>query len=93
MPVEKKRTLKSLVAEGECVEQIKIPAARAASRKPQIRQKRVVPMTASEKIYQALILGTKDYVSKNGFKCVVIGMSGGIDSALVTTIAVDALGK
>ena len=93
LPVKKKRTLKSLVAEGECVEQIKIPAARAASRKPQIRQKRVVPMTASEKIYQALILGTKDYMSKNGFKGVVIGMSGGIDSALVTTIAVDALGK
>ena len=93
LTAEKKRTLKSLVAEGECVEQIKIPAARAVSRKPQIRQKRVVPMTASEKIYQALILGTKDYVSKNGFKGVVIGMSGGIDSALVTTIAADALGK
>jgi NAD+ synthase (glutamine-hydrolysing) len=91
--VKKKRTLKSLVAEGECVEHIKIPKAGTASRKPQIRQKRIVPMTASEKIYQALILGTKDYVTKNGFKGVVIGMSGGIDSALVTTIAVDALGK
>jgi len=46
-----------------------------------------------EEIYQALVLGTKDYVSKNGFKKVVIGLSGGIDSALTAAIAVDALGS
>src|SRR5437660_2681424 len=45
-----------------------------------------------EEIYQALVLGTRDYVSKIGYKHVVIGLSGGIDSALVTAIAVDALG-
>lgn len=44
-------------------------------------------------IYQALVLGVKDYVSKNGFKRAVIGLSGGIDSALTLAIAVDALGK
>ena len=44
-------------------------------------------------VYRALVLGTSDYVEKNGFKGVVIGLSGGIDSALVATIAVDALGK
>ncbi len=43
--------------------------------------------------YQACVLGLRDYVSKNGFKKVLLGMSGGIDSALVATIAVDALGK
>src|SRR5207237_8537740 len=43
-------------------------------------------------IYEALVLGTRDYVTKNGFTDVIIGMSGGIDSSLVTTIAVDALG-
>jgi len=43
-------------------------------------------------IYAALLLGVKDYVSKNGFKEVVVGMSGGIDSALTLTIAADALG-
>ncbi len=43
-------------------------------------------------IYQALVLATKDYVLKNGFKGVVIGLSGGIDSALTLAIAVDALG-
>lgn len=42
--------------------------------------------------YSALILGTRDYVRKNGFEEVVIGLSGGIDSSLVATIAVDALG-
>jgi len=45
-----------------------------------------------EEIYQALVLGTRDYVTKIGYKHVVIGLSGGIDSALVATIAVDALG-
>ena len=44
-------------------------------------------------IYDALVLGTRDYVHKNGFEKVFIGLSGGIDSALVTAIAHDALGK
>ncbi|MCK4248744.1 MAG: NAD+ synthase, partial [Candidatus Omnitrophica bacterium] len=46
-----------------------------------------------EQVYRALVLGTHDYVIKNGFKKAVIGLSGGIDSALTTVIAVDALGK
>ncbi len=44
-------------------------------------------------IYQALVLGVRDFVRKNGFSRVVIGLSGGIDSALTLAIAVDALGK
>ncbi len=47
----------------------------------------------TEEIYRALKLGLKDYVSKNGFQKVVLGMSGGIDSALVAKLAVDTLGK
>ncbi|OUS13626.1 NAD+ synthase [Gammaproteobacteria bacterium 53_120_T64] len=43
-------------------------------------------------VYQALVLGVRDYVNKNGFKGVVLGLSGGIDSALTLAIAVDALG-
>ncbi len=43
-------------------------------------------------VYEALVLGTRDYVRKNGFSDVVIGISGGIDSSLVAAIAVDALG-
>ncbi|MDT8407160.1 MAG: NAD+ synthase [Methylococcales bacterium] len=42
--------------------------------------------------YQALILGIRDYVNKNGFRGVLLGLSGGIDSALVLALAVDALG-
>ncbi|MDP8259445.1 MAG: NAD+ synthase [Candidatus Gygaella obscura] len=48
--------------------------------------------TLSE-IYNSLVLGTRDYIVKNGFKKVVIGLSGGIDSSLVAAIAVDAIGK
>ena len=43
-------------------------------------------------VYEALVVGTRDYVTKNGFTDVVIGLSGGIDSSLVAAIAVDALG-
>ena len=45
-----------------------------------------------EEVYRALVLGLGDYVRKNGFREVVIGLSGGIDSALTATLAVDALG-
>ncbi len=49
--------------------------------------------TEEENIYNALVLGVKDYVRKNNFKGAVIGLSGGIDSALTLSIAVDALGS
>ncbi|MCC7271747.1 MAG: NAD+ synthase [Alphaproteobacteria bacterium] len=50
------------------------------------------PPTGAECVYRALVLGLRDYVGKNGFPGVVLGMSGGIDSALSAAIAVDALG-
>ena len=50
-------------------------------------------MTRIEEIYSALVLGLRDYVRKNNFKKVAFGLSGGIDSALVGALAVDALGK
>ncbi len=46
-----------------------------------------------EEVYRALVLGTRDYVHKSGFSKTVIGLSGGIDSALTAVIAVDALGR
>lgn len=46
-----------------------------------------------EEVYQALVQGTRDYIQKNGFKRAVIGLSGGIDSALTAAIAVEALGS
>ncbi len=50
------------------------------------------PLAPVDEVYRALVLGTRDYVAKNGFTDVVIGLSGGIDSALVAAIACDALG-
>lgn len=54
---------------------------------------RIEPAPSREaEAYQALVLGTRDYVRKNGFTSAVIGLSGGIDSALTAVVAVDALG-
>jgi NAD+ synthase (glutamine-hydrolysing) len=48
--------------------------------------------SGAEEVYRALVTGLRDYVRKNGFREVVLGLSGGIDSALVATLAADALG-
>jgi NAD+ synthase len=52
----------------------------------------VPPPSGHDAVWQALTLGLRDYVNKNGFAGVIIGLSGGIDSALATAVAVDALG-
>lgn len=55
--------------------------------------KQITPLLESDaEVYKALVLGTRDYILKNGFEGVIIGLSGGVDSSLVATIAVDALG-
>ena len=66
----------------------------------QINECEVMPMTAPAaelpplaQVYEALVLAVRDYVTKNGFNGAVLGLSGGIDSALTLAIAVDALGK
>ena len=61
------------------------------------KRARIVPSTAPlldplQEVYLALVLGVRDYVSKNRFRRVVIGLSGGVDSSLTAAIAVDALG-
>lgn len=68
------------------------PAATLAH--PGIDAKRPIVdlLEPEEEMYAALVLGTKDYVNKNGFSDVVIGLSGGVDSSLVAAIAVDAVG-
>jgi NAD+ synthase (glutamine-hydrolysing) len=68
----------------------------ASRQRPHSASSRVVqpePLLPDAEIYQALLVGTRDYVVKNGFKKVVLGLSGGIDSALTAAIAVDALGS
>lgn len=62
---------------------------------PELPHTRPNPLTAPgrvEEVYKALVLGTRDYVHKNRFERVLIGISGGVDSALTATIAADALG-
>jgi NAD+ synthase (glutamine-hydrolysing) len=71
--------------------------ATVVSEAPRPNRDRRVPAVApalggAEEVYEALVLGTRDYVRKNGFTDAVIGLSGGVDSSLVATIAVDALG-
>jgi NAD+ synthase (glutamine-hydrolysing) len=62
-------------------------------RKPPLPKRDSKPLDRLAEIYGALVLGTGDYIRKNGFQRVLIGLSGGIDSALTAAIAVDALGK
>jgi NAD+ synthase (glutamine-hydrolysing) len=52
----------------------------------------VKPLTDCEEVWRALVMGLRDFIDKNGMPSVVLGLSGGIDSALVAAIAVDALG-
>jgi NAD+ synthase (glutamine-hydrolysing) len=80
---------------GEKVDRISLPLPESAKEThPIIRYKKAQrKLSEEEEVYSALVLGVKDYVRKNGFKQVVIGLSGGVDSALVASIASDALGR
>ena len=60
--------------------------------RPPITPRVEPPLDPTAEIYQALVVGTHDYVRKNGFRQVVIGLSGGVDSSLTAAVAVDALG-
>jgi NAD+ synthase (glutamine-hydrolysing) len=71
---------------------IEVSSEYRASAKPHLPPRRVERLDEVAEIYQALVLGTRDYVHKNGFEKVIIGLSGGVDSSLVAAIAVDALG-
>jgi NAD+ synthase (glutamine-hydrolysing) len=93
-------SVKKMLGKGEQIVHINIPFKTRGRKKAALRQHKTVHkikkgsgMTETEEVYRALVLGTRDYVRKNGFNGVVVGISGGIDSAFVTTIAVDALGK
>jgi NAD+ synthase (glutamine-hydrolysing) len=64
----------------------------AAEGKPAISPRLADSLELEEEVYSALVLGTRDYVTKVGFQDVLIGVSGGLDSSIVAAIAVDALG-
>jgi NAD+ synthase (glutamine-hydrolysing) len=79
--------------QGWRTERIIVSEAPFSTEKPALHFKQVEMRGLPAEVYDALVLGTHDYVHKNGFKKVLIGLSGGIDSSLVAAIAVDALGK
>jgi NAD+ synthase (glutamine-hydrolysing) len=92
------RRQKVMKREKESVEKITIPVKKSLRKgtvKSRVRlsSQNTTCMDSLQEIYTALVLGTSDYVRKNGFKGVVIGLSGGADSSLVASLAVDALGK
>ncbi|UCC71209.1 MAG: NAD+ synthase [Gemmatimonadota bacterium] len=69
------------------------PVRRPRRKKPELESKPPIELLDPEtEVYRALLLGTSDYFSKNGFQHVVLGLSGGVDSALALAVAVDALG-
>lgn len=75
------------------VKRIELTKVKAGKKKPALPRRKLEKLSRLEEIYRALVLGVRDYVRKNGFGKVVIGLSGGIDSSLTAVIAVDALGK
>jgi NAD+ synthase (glutamine-hydrolysing) len=74
------------------VTKIEVPAEYSVSAKPSLPPRRVERLDQLAEVYQALVLGVRDYVRKNRFEKVVIGLSGGVDSSLVAAIATDAIG-
>ncbi|HWC12878.1 MAG TPA: NAD+ synthase [Acidimicrobiales bacterium] len=91
-PVFRKRLLDPRGrAQAPALETVSVSAeARSAGerREPPLAE----PLDPVHEVYEALVVGTRDYVRKTGFDDVVVGLSGGIDSSLVAVIAVDALG-
>jgi NAD+ synthase (glutamine-hydrolysing) len=84
-----------LAVAGVSVERIELRGQPFEKARPEIGIRHARPHAlpgSAEEIYQALVIGARDYVRKNGFQSVIIGSSGGIDSALTACIAVDALG-
>jgi NAD+ synthase (glutamine-hydrolysing) len=73
--------------------EIRVPAIKTPGRKIMRESSFSGILIKEEEIYRALMLGTSDYIRKNGFTGAVIGLSGGIDSSLVAAVAADAIGR
>jgi len=78
----------------ESVDRIVLSERQGPKKRPLPPVRRTLrPLPLCEEIYRALVLGTRDYLGKNGFRTAVIGLSGGVDSSLVAAVAVAALGR
>ncbi|MEE9285227.1 MAG: NAD+ synthase [Dehalococcoidia bacterium] len=90
-PLRRKHRLVSPNGEAPAA-RVPVPDAPVPSERPQLPARPVQGLDPLAEVYQALVLGTHDYVRKNGFQRVLVGLSGGIDSTLVAAIGADALG-
>jgi NAD+ synthase (glutamine-hydrolysing) len=89
-PRRRKEKLES--GDSEACPRIAVSSVPAAVDKPAIEARLVEPPSPDAEVYGALVTGTRDYVRKIGYETVLVGLSGGIDSSMVATVAVDALG-
>ncbi len=87
-----RRRKEILEAEYGGVREVTLHPVRRKKKRPIARRPSVKTMDRLEEVWSALVLGTRDYVRKNGFKHCVIGLSGGVDSSLVAAVATEALG-
>jgi NAD+ synthase (glutamine-hydrolysing) len=93
------RPTENLRREAEAAEGLELEVSEILARmpkgdrpKPPIKSNAAIPLEGPAEIYAAVVLGTHDYIRKQNFQKVVVGMSGGVDSALTAAIACDALG-
>ncbi len=86
------RRRKEKLLAGASIRRVPLPALPARER-PALPGRATTFLEPDAEVYAALVQGTRDYVRKNGFRRVVVGLSGGIDSALTAAIAADALGR
>ena len=85
--------LKDCKAKAKGIRSVKAPTARSKINKlKELPTHSYTEKSEEEEVYSALVLGARDYIRKNGFSKVILGLSGGIDSSLTAAIAVDALG-
>ncbi|HVX20722.1 MAG TPA: NAD+ synthase [Acidimicrobiales bacterium] len=77
---------------GLAVVEVPVGAPPARRPRPAVAPAVPEPLPGDAEVYEALVLGTRDYLAKNGFTDAIVGLSGGIDSSLVATVAVDAVG-
>ena len=89
-PLDRKETASTLEAIGR-TEQVHVSDYQPPEREA-LPERLAEPLDPVGEVYHALVLGTRDYVRKNGFRKVLVSLSGGIDSSITCVIAVDALG-
>lgn len=90
-----KRPVKAYVdvkSAGLPIVEIELPSTSTGKSRRSRRAKCADRLPEAEEVYQAVVLGVRDYIRKNGFRQAIIGLSGGIDSALTAAIAVEAIG-